>query len=192
MRSRPIVLVASFAIDAHTVTPSVSGGNGTIAPSTAQSVNDGATANFTLTPNPGFHIDTVGGTCGGSLAGNVFTTAPVLVDCTVIASFAIDVHTVTPSATRQRHDHAFDTARRQRRRHGELHADARQRQPSRHGRRQLRRITRRQRLYDELIHRPIARSSRTSRPADRRPAAAAARSKCRRAPERPARPTTRR
>ncbi len=90
---------ASFAIDAHTVTPSVSGGNGTIAPSTPQTINDGATAAFTLTPDPGFRIDTVGGTCGGSLAGNVFTTAPVLVDCTVVASFVLNTHTVTPSVT---------------------------------------------------------------------------------------------
>ena len=90
-------VIASFAIDAHTVTPSVSGGNGTITPSTPQSVNDGATSSFTLTPDSGFHIDTVGGTCGGSLVGNVFTTAPVLVDCTVIASFAINAHIVTPS-----------------------------------------------------------------------------------------------
>ena len=83
----------------HTVTPGVSGGNGTIAPSTPQTVNDGDTASFTLTPNGGFHIDTVGGSCGGSLVGNVYTTAAVLTDCTVVASFAIDAHTVTPSVS---------------------------------------------------------------------------------------------
>lgn len=83
----------------HTVTPSVPGGNGTIAPSTPQTVNDGATSIFTLTPSAGYHIAGVAGTCGGSLAGSVYTTNAVTGDCTVIASFAIDTFTVTPSAS---------------------------------------------------------------------------------------------
>ncbi|HEY0229619.1 MAG TPA: hypothetical protein VGC55_00085 [Dokdonella sp.] len=82
----------------HTVTPGVSGGNGTIAPSTPQSVNDGATTTFTLTPAMGYHIANVGGTCGGSLAGSLYTTNAVTADCSVIASFAINTFTVTPSA----------------------------------------------------------------------------------------------
>ncbi|WP_220484385.1 beta strand repeat-containing protein, partial [Dokdonella fugitiva] len=93
-------VIASFAIDTHVVTPSVSGGNGTISPSTPQTVNDGATTAFTLTPNAGYHIVTpVGGTCGGSLVGNTYTTNAVTADCTVIASFAIDTHVVTPSVS---------------------------------------------------------------------------------------------
>lgn len=81
-----------------TVTPS-SSGNGAINPNTAQTVNDGATATFTLTPNTGYHVDTVGGTCGGTLSGNSFTTAPVTASCTVIANFAINTWTVTPSVS---------------------------------------------------------------------------------------------
>ncbi|HEY6942981.1 InlB B-repeat-containing protein [Dokdonella sp.] len=92
-------VVASFAIDTHTVTPGVSGGNGTISPSTPQTVNHGATTSFTLTPAANYHIGTVSGTCGGTLAGNVYTTNAVTVDCTVVASFAIDTHTVTPSVS---------------------------------------------------------------------------------------------
>lgn len=74
--------------------------NGTIAPSTPQIVNDGDTIGFTLTPDVGFEIDTVTG-CGGALAGNVYTTAPVTADCTVTATFAATVvtWTVTPAAT---------------------------------------------------------------------------------------------
>src|SRR3546814_13836591 len=53
-----------------------------------QTVPIGDTASFTLTPDPGFHFDTIGGTCGGTLAGNVFTTEPVVADCEVIANFA--------------------------------------------------------------------------------------------------------
>ncbi|MEP7042034.1 MAG: hypothetical protein ABI843_03165 [Dokdonella sp.] len=83
----------------HTVTPSVVGGNGAIAPSTPQTIDDGATTSFTLTPNTGYHAAAVDGTCGGSLVGNVYTTDAVVADCTVIASFAIDTYTVTPSAS---------------------------------------------------------------------------------------------
>ena len=63
-------VIANFAINTYTVTPSVSGGNGTIAPNTPQTVNYNATSQFTLTPNTGYHIGSVGGTCGGSLDGS--------------------------------------------------------------------------------------------------------------------------
>jgi hypothetical protein len=93
-------VVASFAIDTFTVTPSVSGGNGSISPSTPQTVNWNNTTSFTLSPNSGYHIVTpVGGTCGGSLVGNTYTTNAVTANCTVVASFAIDTFTVTPSVS---------------------------------------------------------------------------------------------
>ncbi|MGA9341819.1 MAG: choice-of-anchor J domain-containing protein, partial [Rhodanobacteraceae bacterium] len=74
----------------HVVTPSVGSPSGTIAPSTPQTVSDGAAASFALTPASGFEIDNVGGTCGGTLSGNVFTTDPVTADCTVIANFVVN------------------------------------------------------------------------------------------------------
>jgi uncharacterized repeat protein (TIGR01451 family) len=78
----------------HVVTP-VAGPNGAIVPSTPQTVTEGSTIAFTVTPNSGFQIDTVTG-CGGSLAGNTYTTAPITADCTVNASFeAIPEVTVT-------------------------------------------------------------------------------------------------
>ena len=54
-----------------------------------------------LHPDPGlgYHSDTVTGTCGGSLVGNTFTTAAVTANCTVIANFAINTYTVTPSSS---------------------------------------------------------------------------------------------
>jgi hypothetical protein len=81
----------------HTVTP-VAGAHGTLTPSVPQTVNDGATVAFTVTPDQGYSIGSVTG-CGGSLAGNVYTTAPVTADCTVTAAFAVTTHTVTPTAT---------------------------------------------------------------------------------------------
>ncbi len=78
-----------FASDAtHNVTPSVSGGNGTIAPDTVQTVNDQTTVQFILTPADGSFIDKVTGTCGGTLYGTKYTTIAVRADCTVIAHFA--------------------------------------------------------------------------------------------------------
>jgi hypothetical protein len=73
---------------AWTVTPSVAGGGGGITPSAAVSVASGASATFTLTPDAGYAISDVGGTCGGVLNGNSYTTNAVTADCTVVATFA--------------------------------------------------------------------------------------------------------
>jgi len=88
---------ASFAMNTFTVTPSVTG-SGTISPSTPQTVNYNQTTQFTVTPNTGYYIASVTGTCGGSLAGNTYTTNAVTANCTVIANFTINTFTVTPSA----------------------------------------------------------------------------------------------
>jgi hypothetical protein len=90
-------VLASFSAIIHTVTPGA-GPNGSIAPDTPQIVGDGDTIAFTLTPDSGYQIGTIGGTCGGTLAGSTFTTSPIVADCTVIASFAVIVHVVTPEA----------------------------------------------------------------------------------------------
>jgi hypothetical protein len=88
---------ATFLPVTHTVTPSA-GPKGSIAPSTPQTVNDGSTAVFTLTPDAHYGIADVTG-CGGSLNGSTYTTAPVTADCTVSATFApLPTHVVTPSA----------------------------------------------------------------------------------------------
>ncbi|MFO1507263.1 MAG: choice-of-anchor J domain-containing protein [Lysobacterales bacterium] len=86
----PVSLTVTGGTITHTVTPSVGTPSGTITPDTPQTVDDGDSILFTLTPDAGFQIGDVGGTCGGTLAGNVFTTNPVTADCTVIANFAND------------------------------------------------------------------------------------------------------
>jgi len=68
-----------------TVMPTVSVG-GTIAPDTPQSVDEGSTTSFTVTPNASFQIGSVAG-CGGSLAGHLYTTGAISADCTVSAVF---------------------------------------------------------------------------------------------------------
>ncbi|NCT67109.1 MAG: hypothetical protein GXC76_05615 [Rhodanobacteraceae bacterium] len=89
-------VAATFTLNTYTVTPSA-GANGVISPATAQTVAHGDTATFTLTPDVGYSAS-VGGTCGGSLVGNTYTTAPITAACTVTASFARNTYTVTPSA----------------------------------------------------------------------------------------------
>lgn len=81
------VTVTVTAATTYTVTPSA-GANGTISPNIAQSgIAKNATVSFTVTPNINY-IASVGGTCGGSLVGNNYTTNAITADCTVVASFA--------------------------------------------------------------------------------------------------------
>lgn len=81
-------IAATFVPITHTVTPTA-GPHGTIEPSTPQTVDEGDTASFTLTPVPPYIIDSVTG-CGGTLDGDVYTTGSVEDDCTVTAEFALD------------------------------------------------------------------------------------------------------
>lgn len=59
--------------------------NGAISP-TSTSVNENSSTHFTLTPEVGFSIEAASG-CGGTLAGNTYTTGPITADCTVTVSF---------------------------------------------------------------------------------------------------------
>lgn len=69
----------------QTVTPSA-GSNGNISPATPQLVVMYSRPSFTVTPASGYSA-TVGGTCGGLLSGNTYTTNPITEDCTVSVSF---------------------------------------------------------------------------------------------------------
>lgn len=78
-------VIATFTLNNYAVTPSA-GANGTIAPNTVQNVNHGASTSFTITPNAGYAAN-VGGTCMGTLNGNLYTTGPITAACSVAASF---------------------------------------------------------------------------------------------------------
>ena len=77
---------ATFTLNTYTVTPSA-GANGSITPSVPQTVGYGNTAMFTVTPDTGYGVS-VGGSCGGTLVGNTYTTAAITGDCTVDVSFS--------------------------------------------------------------------------------------------------------
>ena len=71
----------------YNVTPTA-GAGGSISPGSAQAVTYNASTSFTVTPSSGYGISTVSG-CGGSLAGNTYTTGAVTTHCTVSASFSL-------------------------------------------------------------------------------------------------------
>ena len=71
-------VAVTYAVD------SSAGAGGSI--SSAQTVDEGGTASFTVTPDTGFIIDSVSG-CSGSLTGNTYTTGPITADCSVTATF---------------------------------------------------------------------------------------------------------
>lgn len=98
-------ITASF--EADVVTPSrftistSAGPGGSISP-TSQTVDAGAVASFTITPDSGFVVEDASG-CGGARDTNdVYTTAAINADCTITASFVAvpppPLVTVTASA----------------------------------------------------------------------------------------------
>ncbi|HZX92407.1 MAG TPA: lamin tail domain-containing protein [Rudaea sp.] len=86
----------SATLKTWTVTPSASS-NGAISPNSAQIIDNGAMTSFTLTPDAGFAVASASG-CDGTLSGNVYTTGPISIDCTVSATFGPASYRVTPVA----------------------------------------------------------------------------------------------
>ena len=74
-------------LNGYTVTPSVNGSGGTIDPLEPVSAYSGERISFAIIPNSGYNIDSVSGTCGGKLNGNIFKTNEISGNCTVIAKF---------------------------------------------------------------------------------------------------------
>jgi len=72
-------------IQSWTVGAAVSGSGGSVFPLT-QPVDNGATASVTITAATAYRLAGASG-CGGSLSGNVYTTAPIIDDCTITVSF---------------------------------------------------------------------------------------------------------
>jgi hypothetical protein len=92
--SHPLGIPAS-PLSQYTVT-ATAGAGGTISPASAL-VSYGSTTTFTVTPNSGYTAS-IGGTCGGSLVGNTYTTNAIIGPCTVAATFILNQYTVSTSA----------------------------------------------------------------------------------------------
>ena len=67
-----------------------SAGSGGVISPVSQKVAEGLTAKLTLTPNNGYSIANVTG-CGGTLNGSTYTTGAITENCSVSASFSLDL-----------------------------------------------------------------------------------------------------
>jgi YVTN family beta-propeller protein len=88
---------ASFAVTTFTIT-ATAGANGSIAPSGAVVVNEGADQTFDITPNAGFHVADVlvDGVSVGAVTSHTFTN--VTANHTIDATFAQTTYTITATA----------------------------------------------------------------------------------------------
>jgi len=89
-------VTANFAADptSFAINASVSGGNGTISPSGAVSVNSGANQTFTYTPNSGYHVSSLtvdGSPVGFTAVGGTYAFTNVTAVHTIVVSYAADV-----------------------------------------------------------------------------------------------------
>ena len=89
-------LLQGYVTPKWIVTPKASA-SGSIEPDGPQSVKQGDTTTFTITPDLGYTAS-VSGTCGGTLDGETYYTDPIIADCTVEATFNLNTYTVTGTA----------------------------------------------------------------------------------------------
>lgn len=73
-------------------------GNGTITPSDTQVVPAGTSLSYTLQAAVGHHLEMIDG-CDGTYDPPLYTTAPLFLDCTVMATFMPDQHTIGGTAS---------------------------------------------------------------------------------------------
>jgi uncharacterized membrane protein len=78
-------VAAVFELNRYTLT-ATAGENGSISPATINA-DHGATVNFSVIPDIGYEVETIGG-CGGALLDSTYTTAPITNSCSVGVSFA--------------------------------------------------------------------------------------------------------
>ncbi|MHB1356869.1 MAG: beta strand repeat-containing protein [Anaerolineae bacterium] len=85
---------AAFAINTYVITP-LAGNNGSITPSTPQTVTHGTSVTFTITANTGYHISDVG--VDGESVGiaTTYTFVNVTGTHSITAEFAINTYTLT-------------------------------------------------------------------------------------------------
>jgi len=93
-------VVATYAIDAYTVSASVTGGHGTATPGT-QPINYGESATITLTPEAHYHLATLtdNGNPVTPLPTGSYVISNVAAAHTVVATYAIDTYQVNASVT---------------------------------------------------------------------------------------------
>lgn len=84
--SADCTVIANFTPNTYTVTL-LTGSNGAISPNTPQAVNYNETTQFIVTSDAGYSIDTISGTCGGTLVNSIYTTNVITANCSVSVIF---------------------------------------------------------------------------------------------------------
>ena len=80
---------ATFNLKQYTLTPTSTPSSGGSINCSPNPVDHGSSSTCTITPNGGYTLTEVSGTCGGTLNGNTYTTNVITSDCTVEAQFNI-------------------------------------------------------------------------------------------------------
>ena len=80
------------------VTASVSGGNGSVSPA-SQAVDYGTSASVDITPDTGYHIDSITDNSVGQTINNPYVINNVTTHHTVVVTFAINTYTITVSSS---------------------------------------------------------------------------------------------
>lgn len=88
-------VIASFSLIGYSVTATADP-NGSIDP-LSRTVNHGSTTTFAVIPATGYGAS-MGGSCGGTLSANTFTTDTITQDCTVSVTFSLNSYTVSTNA----------------------------------------------------------------------------------------------
>jgi hypothetical protein len=91
-------IAAYFSLNSYTITATASGG-GVISPSGFVSVNHGSNQSFTMTPNAGFHIDSVVVDGVDQGTGGSYDFLNVVANHSITAYFSMNVFTITATAT---------------------------------------------------------------------------------------------
>ena len=91
-------IVASFAINTFTVTPSVTGGSGTINPSTQLIVSYGSNAAFAITPSVGYYLSSLSVDGSSVATSSTYTFTNVTANHAIAAIFSANTYTITASA----------------------------------------------------------------------------------------------
>lgn len=86
--TQDLTCIATFALNEYPITTVVTPPAGGSVICTPNPVPHGQTATCTITVNPGYVLQSVNSTCGGSLVGNTFTTDPLTGACTVSVELA--------------------------------------------------------------------------------------------------------
>jgi alpha-tubulin suppressor-like RCC1 family protein len=91
-------VVVTFALDTYTVSASVTGGHGSVDPTT-QSVTYGGTASISIVPDADYHVDTITDNSLSKPIANPYVITNVAANHDVVVTFALNTYNVDASVS---------------------------------------------------------------------------------------------